>query len=175
MRTKPSQYQLYEEVLHDYGDALERLLRAYEANPDKQDDLRQELHLALWRSLAGYEGRCSLRTWVYRVAHNTAASYVIREHRRRAQEWVSLEHAESVQDPQILQERPDHSAALNRLMKLVHSLRPLDRQLVLLYLEELDAPAIGEILGMSPGYVRVQLYRARRILSQRFHGDSSNE
>jgi DNA-directed RNA polymerase specialized sigma24 family protein len=33
----------------------------------------QEIRIALWRSFANFDGRCSLRTWVYRVAHNTAA------------------------------------------------------------------------------------------------------
>ena len=34
---------------------------------DKRRDLFQEIHFAIWRSFAGYDGRCSLRTWVYRV------------------------------------------------------------------------------------------------------------
>jgi DNA-directed RNA polymerase specialized sigma24 family protein len=42
---------LYEEVAADYGAALDRLARAYEADPDKRRDLLQDIHLALWRSL----------------------------------------------------------------------------------------------------------------------------
>jgi RNA polymerase sigma-70 factor, ECF subfamily len=61
----------YEEASAAYGAALERLARAYEADPDRRRDLLQEIHIALWRSLEGFDGRCSLRTWVYRVAHNT--------------------------------------------------------------------------------------------------------
>src|SRR5581483_1978112 len=60
---------------------MERLARAYEAEPGRRDDLVQEIHLALWRSFRGFDGRCSLRTWIYRVAHNTATSYVIRQKR----------------------------------------------------------------------------------------------
>jgi D-alanyl-D-alanine-carboxypeptidase/D-alanyl-D-alanine-endopeptidase len=58
----------YEEATATYGPALERLARAYEPNPELRRDLLQEIHIALWRSLASFDGRCSLRTWIYRVA-----------------------------------------------------------------------------------------------------------
>src|SRR5262245_66237378 len=70
--------RLYSDVSREYGAALERLARGYERDPDKCRDLLQEIHVALWRSLARFDGRCSLRTWVYRVAHNTATSKVLR-------------------------------------------------------------------------------------------------
>ncbi len=58
--------------VEDAGNDLDasRALGAAEFDADRQPDLQQEIHLALWRSFAGYESRCSLRTWVYRVAHN---------------------------------------------------------------------------------------------------------
>ncbi|MBM3792595.1 MAG: hypothetical protein FJW31_00715 [Acidobacteria bacterium] len=64
------QDDLYNEAHAEYGPALRRLVRGYEAHPDRQADLLQEMHLELWRSLAAFDGRCSLRTWVYRVANN---------------------------------------------------------------------------------------------------------
>ena len=69
--------QRYAAAADEFGPALERLAGAYERDPDKCRDLLQEIHVALWRSLARFDGRCSLRTWVYRVAHNTATSKVI--------------------------------------------------------------------------------------------------
>ncbi len=85
------QDDLYQEAAATYGAALARLARAYEADSDKRRDLSQEIHLALWRSFEGWNGRCSLRTWVYRVAHNAATSHVIRQRRARAPTLVSLE------------------------------------------------------------------------------------
>ena len=58
----------FERVLAEFGPALARLAVGYEREADRRRDLLQEIHLALWRSLAIYDGRCSLRTWVYRVA-----------------------------------------------------------------------------------------------------------
>src|SRR5262245_65936040 len=89
--------KLYEEASQTYAAALGRLARGYEADDDKRRDLVQEIHLALWRSFQHYEGRCSMRTWVYRVAHNTAASHVIRQ-RRASTSLVTLEELEKLPD-----------------------------------------------------------------------------
>ena len=66
--------ELYERAVADYGNALKRLTRAYEADADRRRDVLQEIHMALWESLARFDGRSALGTWVYRVAHNTATS-----------------------------------------------------------------------------------------------------
>ena len=52
----------YAEVARRFGAALERLAGGYERDPDARRDLLQEIHVALWRSLARYDGRCSVRT-----------------------------------------------------------------------------------------------------------------
>jgi RNA polymerase sigma-70 factor, ECF subfamily len=60
--------ELYKEASATYGAALQRLARGYEADPERGRDLLQEIHIELWRSLRLFDNRCSLRTWVYRVA-----------------------------------------------------------------------------------------------------------
>ena len=58
--------------------------------------------------------------------------------------------------------------ALARLMSLIHQLAPPDRQVALLYLEDLDAAAIGEVTGLSPGAVSVKIHRLKALLARRF-------
>jgi DNA-directed RNA polymerase specialized sigma24 family protein len=53
----------YEQAASEFGSALQRLARAYEANAHRRQDLLQDIHIALWRSCATFDGRCSLRTW----------------------------------------------------------------------------------------------------------------
>lgn len=59
--------------------------------------------------------------------------------------------------------------ATERLLALIHSLKPLDRQIVLLYLEGMDAASIGEITGLSSGAVATQVHRLKKVLTRRFH------
>ena len=159
----------YLEAAAAYGAALDRLARAYEADQEKRRDLLQEVHLALWRSFQGFDARCSLRTWVYRVAHNAATSYVIRQRRSRASALVSLEELETLPDPVQSERAADRRHSLDRLLELIQQLTPLDRQVILSYLEGLDAAATAEITGISPGNVATKIHRIKNLLAQRFH------
>ena len=162
-----SQDDRYREAAAAYGAALERLAHAYEADAEYRRDLLQEIHLALWRSFAGWDARCSLRTWVYRVAHNAATSHAMRQRRLNSHVLVSLEELEHVPDPSA----PDagRQQALSRLLTLVQRLKPLDRQVILSYLEGMDAAAIGEITGLAPGNVATKIHRIKNILTRAFH------
>lgn len=166
------QDDLYAEAAATYGAALERLARAYEADSDRRRDLLQEIHVALWQSLARFDGRCSLRTWVYRVAHNVATSQVIRR-RARAPMLVGLEELDAMPDAGDPARTPeqtlDEQRALDRLLTLVHRLKPFDRQVMLLYLEGMDAASIGEVTGISAGNVATKVHRIKTILARRFH------
>src|SRR4051794_26013264 len=64
MSAKPGQEEYWRQTAREYGAALERLAWAYESDPDRRNDLLQEIHLALWRSFENFDGRCSLRTWI---------------------------------------------------------------------------------------------------------------
>jgi len=162
---KPSQDELYRDAAEQFAAALDRLARAYEAHPEKRRDLLQEIHFQLWRSFRGFDARCSLRTWVYRVAHHVAASHVLRE-RRIFSALVSLEQLEH--DPQQRESDALQRINLKRLAALIQRLKPLDRQVIILYLEEMDAASIGEITGLSPANVAMRIHRIKNILARRF-------
>lgn len=159
---------LYRLAVEKYGSSLERLVGAYEADSEKRNDLSQDIHLQLWRSFEQYDARCSLRTWVYRVAHHVAASHVIRE-RRRFSRLVTLEQLELLPDDQESQSPADRQLNLNRLAALIQRLKPLDRQVIVCYLEDMDAASIGEVTGLSPANVAVRIHRIKNVLAKRFH------
>ena len=163
-----SQDRLYRDAAEQYGSALERLARAYEANADKRRDLLQEIHFQLWRSFERFDARCSVRTWVYRVGHNVAASHVIRE-RRVFSSLVSLEELQLLPDKDQDRFAGDNCINLERLSALIRQLKPLDRQVIVSYLEEMDASAIGDITGLSPAGVAMRVHRIKQVLARRFH------
>jgi RNA polymerase sigma-70 factor (ECF subfamily) len=165
----PSQDELYQEAAAAYAAALQRLARAYEADSDKRGDLLQDIHLALWRSLARFNGACSLRTWVYRVAHNVATSHVLREQRRRRRTTVTLESIENIASQVDNEHEAGRQNTLERVLAMVQRLKPLDRQVILSYLEGLDGASIGEITGLSSANVATKIHRIKNILSGQFH------
>lgn len=161
--------ELYQQVAAEYGAALERLAYAYEADGDRLRDLLQEIHFQLWRSFEKFDSRCSLRTWTYRVAHNVATSHMLRQRKRKAREFVTLEEIETTAGREDLEISTDRQRARMRLLALIQNLEPVDRQLILGYLEGIDADSMGEITGLSSANVWTKLHRIKNILTREFH------
>jgi RNA polymerase sigma-70 factor (ECF subfamily) len=159
---------LYRDAVAQLGPALERLTRAYEADPEKRRDLSQDIHFQLWRSFQRYDARCSVRTWTYRVAHHVAASHIVRD-RRIFSNLVSLEELEALSDRAGGSSTTDRRLNLDRLSALIQRLKPLDRQVIVSYLEGMDAASIGEITGLSPANVAMRIHRIKNVLAKRFH------
>jgi len=168
MRPKPDQDARYQEAAAAFGPAMQRLARANEANAERRRDLLQDMHVALWRSLAAFDGRCSMRTWVYRVAHNVAASHIDRERRGRAN-TIDVEEIEHLPDLRSLGADIEQSDAIEKLNALIRKLPATDRQVLTLYLEDLDAAAIAEITGFTSGAIATRISRLKAHLAKAFH------
>src|SRR5579862_2677753 len=93
-----AQDDLYNQAMLEFAPSLERLARAYEVNAEDRKDLVQEIHIAVWRSFQLFDARCSMRTWVYRVAHNVAVSRSMRK-RRFLSGLVSLDDMDTLPHP----------------------------------------------------------------------------
>ncbi|MDP3156806.1 MAG: sigma-70 family RNA polymerase sigma factor [Archangium sp.] len=153
--------RLYREAIQQLAPALARVAAGYEADREVRRDLLQEMHAALWHSLSLFDGRCALKTWTWRVAHNVGAAH-LGKHRTR---FVELEELPVEHD---LEGNLDRSRALARLTELVHALKAADRQLLLLYLEGLDAVSIAEVTGLSSSNVATRVHRLKAALARRF-------
>jgi RNA polymerase sigma-70 factor (ECF subfamily) len=162
------QDDLYRSAGKEFGPAIARLAAAYERNPAQRQDLIQDIHLAVWQSLANFRGDCALRTWLYRVAHNTAATHVLKQKRARRGQWVALEELEGTPDEFDGERFVDELRVFERLAAIIQELKPIDRNVLLLYLEGLGASEIADIVGVSPNLVAQKVHRAKEVLSRYF-------
>jgi RNA polymerase sigma-70 factor (ECF subfamily) len=158
----------YAQAVAESGPSLARIAAACEFDRARRQDLLQEIHLALWRSFAGFRGQCSLRTWVYRVAHNTASSFVRRQKRFRLARLVSLEELDDLPAESDTERMLDEATVLAKLRAIVQRLKPLDRDVMLLYLEGMDAASIGEVTGLSSDNVAQKIHRTKKVLQRCF-------
>jgi RNA polymerase sigma factor (sigma-70 family) len=154
-----------------FGDLLERHRRivfkvanTYAWHQDDRADLAQEIAAQLWRAFPGYDPARSFPTWMYRVALNVAISFV-RSDSRLQRHAVPLD--EDLHD--VAAGGSDHEAdqQVRALHRFIAQLDPLNRALLLLYLEERSAREIGEILGISESNVTTKIGR----LKQRIRND----
>lgn len=157
----------YLEAAAQHGGAMQRLAFATEANAERRRDLLQDMHVALWRSFVSFDGRCSLRTWVYRIAHNVATSHVDRERRTRAP-LVTLDEIVDLPSGENIAADAEESHAMAWLNATIRKLGPPDRQIITLYLEGLDAASIAEVTGLSPGAVATRVSRVKSQLARIF-------
>ena len=166
--------QLYEEAVAAYGPALKRLSRAYESDSERRRDLLQDIHMALWESLGRFDGRCTLGTWVYRVAHNTALTFTANRRRRDGREQPGEPAHEPAAAPS--QEREAIEGQRRRqLWDAVQALPVEERQIVVLYLEGLSAAEIEAITGVSAGAVATRLTRTRQKLAAQLQSEVSTD
>ena len=130
--------------------------------------------MALWTALPRFRGDSSERTWVYRIAHNTAISFISTGRRRAQREVVDEAPYEpasvgSIEADLIGRERRA------RLWAAVHALPILDRQIITMHLEGLSAADVSSVTGVSANAIATRLTRIRqRLMNQirRNEGDS---
>lgn len=160
------QRSAYEDLLGRYISPLRRLAWSYEHQPAARDDLLQEIAMALWTALPRFRGDCSERTWVYRVAHNTAISFAAQRRRRDGRE----QPGEPEREPAVGALQEGNAIARERRERLraaVQELPLAERQLIVLHLEGLSASEIEAISGVSAGAVATRLTRIRQRLAAR--------
>lgn len=157
---------LYREAGQQFAPALARLARSVERDPERARELEQEMHCALWSSLARFDGRCALKTWVYRVAHNVAADHVARSMRRPSR--VPLEEIEALPAPGNVEVETAEALVLVQITELIRRLPPVDMQVIVLWLEGESAADIAQITGLSPGAINVRVHRIKTLLASQF-------
>lgn len=156
----------YSRVAAQWGPALQRIARSCEADPDRRRDVLQDMHVAIWKSHRLFDGRCSERTWIYRIATNVAANHVNQERRRNAP-LISLDLVEDIPSGDA-SHATEKDLALRKLFDIIDRLGNPDRSVITLYLEGLDAASIGEITGMTPGAIATRISRIKTLLARLF-------
>ena len=151
-------------LLQEHDRALRRMVASYERDASRQQDLIQEIWLAVWQALPRFRNECSERTFVFRIAHNRGVSHV--DHWQRRQTDVLDEEAPiPAPGPD-----PEHSLSQQqrheRLRAAVQSLPIGLRQVVVLTLEGLANAEVADIIGISENNVAVRLTRARAALAR---------
>jgi RNA polymerase sigma-70 factor, ECF subfamily len=176
----------FREVVKRHDRAMRRIALCFVQTPSVADEVAQETWLAVIRGLAGFEGRCSLKTWIFRILVNRAKSRGARE--RRITPFSSLVEQEPDQcatvdparflpagtvfdgywavSPSPFFELPEERLLARETMELVaqaiDALPAAQQQVIRLRdIEGWDAEEVCENLGISAGNQRVLLHRAR--------------
>jgi RNA polymerase sigma-70 factor (ECF subfamily) len=137
-----------------------KVASTYTRVPSDIEDLAQEIAAQCWRAFPAYDPQRRFSTWLYRIALNVAISWLRSEAPRRRQ---SVPYDAELHEPAVHDE-PDAGDGGRILRGFIDSQGPLDRALLLLYLEERPLAEISEILGLTTTNLTTRINRLKERL-----------
>ncbi|TDF35477.1 sigma-70 family RNA polymerase sigma factor [Alteromonadaceae bacterium M269] len=156
----------FQETLDKYGALLSRVASTYEANHHLQQELLQEITLAVWQALTRFKGESSEKTYIMRVAHNRAVNHVA-YHAKQPKSDTYCEVSEPADNGKASAESTlQKEKQIDSLLVAVRKLPIQTRQIVTLSMEGLSYQEISEVNGVKANNVGVILNRARKTLME---------
>lgn len=137
-----------------------KVCHVYFSESDEREDVLQEMMYQLWRSYPSFQGHSKFSTWMYRVCLNTALTY-LRNNKK-------LKHTPLTQQHQQIPEHAtnEQDESMKALFAAISILSPVNKAIVLLYLEDLSYEEIAQITGLTKSNVSVRLVRIKKALEQ---------
>lgn len=159
MKSPPISEREFARIISEHSRIINKVCFFYATDKMPYDDLRQEIYVNLWLGINQFRGDSKLSTWVYRVAVNSALM-AIRNYRSRLDtfpiELIGSEMSSEHDDAQREQ--------LKALYDLINCLPPIDKALILLWLDEYPYDEIAGIMGMPRNTVATKLHRIKAKL-----------
>jgi RNA polymerase sigma-70 factor (ECF subfamily) len=148
-------------LIRNHAGIVRKVAATYARDPNDRADLMQDMLANLWAAWPRYDETRPFATWMYRVALNVALSHVRSVYRdRRVMTRLTADH------DAVAAIGPDHEAnqALDALHATMARFDPLNRAVLLLYLDERSHREIGEIVGLGESAVGTRIDRIKQKL-----------
>lgn len=153
-----SKEEQFKRLIKQHKETIYTVCLMNAADQDEAQDLMQEALIQLWRSFGTFHGESDVRTWLWRICMNSCISYCRKEEKHRETLRLDVANLLTIDDEDAQQ--------IKMLHDRIHRLRPFDRTVVLLWMEDLSYEEIGQILGITAKNVSVRLFRIKEQLRQ---------
>jgi RNA polymerase sigma factor (sigma-70 family) len=157
-----NQREQFEQLLQSHRGIVYKVAGSFSRTASDRDDPAQEICLQLWRAFPRHDAQRKFSTWMYRVALNVAISQARRTHSRRPEQFEPLElfHLETVG----AEDNSERQSQLEALQAFITQLEPLNRALMLLYLDDCNYTDMAAVLGISESNVATKISRIKNTL-----------
>ena len=130
----------------------------FSKDEDEVADLFQDILVNLWKGFSKFRGESNIKTWIYRVSLNTCISS---ERKKSKMQTVPLS-----MDINLYEDTDEDSRQIQMLYNRINRLKPFDRAIILLWLDNLPYDEIAVIVGITVKNVSVRLVRIKEELKQ---------
>lgn len=149
------------EIIHTHRNLIYKVASMYAKSRDESDDIFQEVCIQLYKGMDSFNEDSKLSTWIYRIAINTAVSWIRKEKRFGNK---TLRECESFEDCSPFYIEEGQRENIEMLRAAIAQLSDVDKTLVMLYLDEVSGDDMANILGLSAINVRVRMNRVKKKL-----------
>ena len=161
--TKPD----FQHIIETHNGILYKIARSYTDTAMDMEDLYQEMLIQLWQSYPRFEGKSKVSTWMYRVAFNTAMTFVKKQQRRPDQYGMEATAQHIADHPfEKAEAQNEQQRQLNLLYASINQLKKAERAIILLHLDGKQYDEIAEIVGITVNNVGVKLLRTKQKLQK---------
>jgi RNA polymerase sigma-70 factor (ECF subfamily) len=150
--------KLFVALIRQNQGIVNSLCRLYATSNEEMKDFRQDVLLSLWKGFPQYKEESKVSTWMYRVTLNTLISI----YRKKKRVLLTEPFSESVESLHFQNSGSDDDLLV--LQQAIGFLKPLEKALVILYLEGYDNKEIGMMLSLSETNVSTKLNRIKTQL-----------
>ncbi len=165
----PDRAQDFSHLFDSHQRLILKVANTYARGSSDLEDLAQEIASHAWRAVPSYDPQRRFSTWLYRIALNVAISWLRAEAPRRRR---SVPYDADLHDPAVIDD-PGADEGARILRGFIDSQGPLDRAVLLLYLEERPLAEISEILGITTTNLTTKINRLKQrltIYAEKEHG-----
>lgn len=158
--------QQFEAIFSEYGGLLSRVASSYEANEALQQELLQEIAVAVWQAIGRFNGDSSIKTYLLKIAHNRAVTHVASQVKRIDTEAYPEGADAFIGNHATPELTASQQQSLNTLLSAVRELPLQSRQVLTLSLEGLSYDEIADVCGLTKSHVGVILKRAKASVTK---------
>ena len=161
LRNPDTRREAFTQVVEEFSEKLYWLIRKMVLSHDDANDVLQNTFLKAWSNLDTFRGDAKLLTWIYKIAHNEAITFL---NRQRTINQISLDDADAFMLEKLNgDEYFDGDALQLKLEEAVLSLPEKQRVVFLMkYHDEMKYEEMSEILGTSVGALKASYHHATK-------------